>query len=202
MSQQGRRLSAESIDNVFHMSAIFLDRDGVIIRKALEGEYVADWSEVEFLPGSLEAIAAFCRFGYKVIIVTNQRGVATGKIELSKLKEIHFRMIDVVASRGGRISGIYFCPHDLPEGCSCRKPKPGMLLQAAAEHRLRLPECWMVGDSETDIAAGKSAGCKTALITPLEGSQQWALKPDFSVESLELAADRILSPTNKKFCLR
>ena len=181
------------------MSAIFLDRDGVIIRKALDGEYVADWSEVEFLPGSLEAIAAFCHFGYKVIIVTNQRGIATGKIQPSKLKDIHSRMIDVVASHGGSISGIYFCPHDLPEACSCRKPKPGMLLQAAAEHGLCLPESWMVGDNQTDIAAGKSAGCKTALITRSEESQQGVLKPDLSVESLELAADRILRQTKKKF---
>jgi D-glycero-D-manno-heptose 1,7-bisphosphate phosphatase len=179
------------------MSAIFLDRDGVVIRKASDGEYVADWSEVEFLHGSSEAIAAFCRFGYKVIIVTNQRGVATGKIELSKLKEIHSRMIDVIASRGGSISGIYFCPHDISEGCSCRKPKAGMLLQAAAEHQLRLPDCWMVGDAETDIAAGKTAGCKTALITHSDGFRQWALKPDISAESLELAADRILGRHQK-----
>lgn len=169
----------------------------MVIRKASDGEYVADWSEVEFLHGSLEAIAAFCQFGHKVIIVTNQRGVATGKIELSNLKEIHSRMIDAVASRGGSISGIYFCPHDISEGCSCRKPKPGMLLQAAAEHRLRLPECWMIGDSETDIAAGKNAGCKTVLITQSEGFQQWALKPDIFADSLELAADRILGQTKK-----
>lgn len=181
------------------MNAIFLDRDGVIIRKALDGEYVADWSEVEFLRGSSEAIAAFCCFGYKVIVVTNQRGIATGKIELSKLNEIHSRMLDVIASCGGSISGIYCCPHDISEDCSCRKPKPGMLLQAAAEHQLHLADCWMVGDTETDIAAGKSAGCKTALITHSEEFQQWALKPDISAQSLELAADRILGRTGKKF---
>jgi D-glycero-D-manno-heptose 1,7-bisphosphate phosphatase len=175
------------------MSAIFLDRDGVIIRKAADGEYVGDWCEVEFLPGSLEAIAAFCRFGYKVIVVTNQRGVATGKIELSKLEEIHARMKDAIASCGGRISGIYFCPHDISEGCRCRKPKAGMLLQAAAEHQLRFPECWMVGDAEMDIVAGKSVGCKTALLTQSEGFQQWAEKPDIWAESLALAAKRILS---------
>ena len=174
------------------MSAIFLDRDGVVIRKASDGEYVADWCEVAFLPGSSEAIAAFCRFGYKVIIVTNQRGVATGKIDLSKLKEIHTRMKDVIASCGGSVSAIYFCPHDIAEGCTCRKPKAGLLLQAAAEHQLRLSECWMVGDAETDIAAGKSVGCKTALITQSEGFQQWVEKPDICAESLLLAAKRIL----------
>ncbi len=176
------------------MSAIFLDRDGVIIRKAPDGEYVADWSEVEFLQGSTEAIAEFCRFGYKVIIVTNQRGVAVGKIELSKLDEIHTRMIDVIASCGGNVSGIYICPHDISEDCACRKPKAGMLLQAAAEHGLDLSECWMVGDAETDVAAGKSAGCKTALITRSEGFQHWHHQPNVWAQSLALAAKRILKP--------
>jgi D-glycero-D-manno-heptose 1,7-bisphosphate phosphatase len=175
------------------MSAIFLDRDGVIIRKAPQGEYVADWSEVEFLPGSLDALASIHRFGYKVIIVTNQRGIATGKIQLSKVMEIHTKMREVVANYGGTISAIYCCPHDLSDGCGCRKPKPGMLLQAAAEHQLRLPECWMVGDAATDIAAGKSVGCRTALIAESEDFQHWEQKPETWAESLALAAKRILA---------
>lgn len=183
--------------DISYTKAIFLDRDGVVIRKASDGEYVTDWSEVEFLHGSSDAIAAFCDFGYKVIIVTNQRGVATGKIELSKLNDIHSRMKEVIASRGGSIAGIYFCPHDISELCRCRKPKAGMLLQAAAEHQLRLPDCWMVGDAETDIAAGKSAGCKTALISQSEGFHLWTLKPDFSAKNLALADDCILGRLTK-----
>ena len=183
--------------DISYTKAIFLDRDGVVIRKASDGEYVTDWSEVEFLHGSSDAIAAFCDFGYKVIIVTNQRGVATGKIELSKLNDIHSRMKEVIASRGGSIAGIYFCPHDISELCRCRKPKAGMLLQAAAEHQLRLPDCWMVGDAETDIAAGKSAGCKTALISQSEGFHLWTLKPDISAKNLALAADCILGRLTK-----
>ena len=175
------------------MSAIFLDRDGVIIRKAPEGEYVSDWSEVEFLPGSLDAIAAIHHFGYKVIIVTNQRGMATGKLQLSKVKEIHIKMKEVVADSGGQISAIYYCPHDISEHCMCRKPKPGMLLQAADEHQVRLPECWMVGDAMADIAAGKSVGCKTALITQSEGFQHWEHKPDFWAKTLALAIKSILA---------
>jgi D-glycero-D-manno-heptose 1,7-bisphosphate phosphatase len=166
------------------MIAIFLDRDGVIIRKAPDGEYVANWYEVEFLPGSLDTIAAFCRFGYKVIIVTNQRGVATRKFQLIKLNEIHTRIRQVIVTHGGEVSGMYCCSHDTWENCACRKPKPGMLLQAAAEHQLYLPKCWMRGDADMDIAAGKIAGCKTALITQSEGFQQWAEKPDIWAESL------------------
>lgn len=174
------------------MRAIFLDRDGVIIRKAPDGEYVTDWCEVEFLPGSLEAIAAFHSLCYKVVIVTNQRGLAAGKIQLSKLLEIHARMNKVIASCGGGVSGIYFCPHDISEDCPCRKPKPGMLLRAAAEHQLTLPECWMIGDAATDIAAGKSVGCKTALISQSKEDHSWTEKPDISVASLDLAAKCIL----------
>jgi D-glycero-D-manno-heptose 1,7-bisphosphate phosphatase len=175
------------------MSAIFLDRDGVIIRKAPDGEYVADWSEVEFLPGSLDAIAAIHRFGYKVIIVTNQRGIATGKIQLSKVNEIHCRISEIVANSGGKITAIYCCPHETSEACACRKPNSGMLLQAAIEHQLLLSECWMVGDSSTDIMAGQNAGCKTALITQSEAFLQWADKPDICAESLALVAQRILA---------
>jgi D-glycero-D-manno-heptose 1,7-bisphosphate phosphatase len=174
------------------MRAIFLDRDGVIIRKAPDGEYVTAWDEVDFLSGSVEAIAAFCRLGYKVIIVTNQRGLATGKIQLSKLAEIHTKMREVIASGGGALAGIYYCPHDISEACPCRKPKPGMLLRAAEEHQLSLPSCWMVGDALTDIAAGKSAGCKTALISESKEDQQSKAKPDILATSLDLAAKHIL----------
>ena len=178
------------------MSGIFLDRDGVIIRKAPEGEYVSGWSDVEFLPGSLKAIAALRHFGHKLIVVTNQRGVATGKIQLSKLEDIHARMKEVIASHGGDISEIYYCPHDISECCTCRKPKPGMLLRAAAEHQWRLPDCWMVGDAATDIEAGKRAGCKTALISGYPESSCPDAPPDLCEQSLVLAVSRILQLEN------
>ncbi len=178
------------------MSGIFLDRDGVIIRKAPEGEYVTEWSNVEFLPGSLKAMAALRHFGHKLIVVTNQRGVATGKIQLSKLEDIHARMKEVIASHGGDISEIYYCPHDISECCTCRKPKPGMLLRAAAEHQWRLPDCWMVGDAATDIEAGKRAGCKTALISGYPESSCPDAPPDLCEQSLVLAVSRILQLEN------
>jgi D-glycero-D-manno-heptose 1,7-bisphosphate phosphatase len=165
----------------------------VIIRKAPEGEYVTEWREVEFLPGSLQAIFALHRRGFAVIVVTNQRGLATGKLQQEKVDEIHARLRETVAQSGGHISGIYCCPHDAWEACPCRKPKPGMLLQAAAKHRLHLPACWMVGDSASDIAAGKSTGCKTALISSSQSFEPWAEQADICAESLALAAECILS---------
>lgn len=176
------------------MKAIFLDRDGVIIEKAPEGEYISDCSEVNFLPGALQAISDFCHKGYKVIVVTNQRGVATGKIQPFKLEEIHTMVTQAVTRYGGEFAGIYCCPHDISERCSCRKPEPGMLLQAATKHGLDLEQCWIIGDSYTDIGAGKSAHCKTVLITGSEPRSHCAEAPDIVVTSLAEAAKLILSP--------
>jgi D-glycero-D-manno-heptose 1,7-bisphosphate phosphatase len=180
------------------MKGIFLDRDGVIIRKAPEGDYVRSWNEVEFLPGSLEAIAAFSRRGYKVIIITNQRGIATGKIEATHLQNIHDKIKEVVHCNGGQITGIYHCPHDKPEQCQCRKPKPGMLLRAANEHKLRLSECWMIGDACSDIEAGRSVGCRTVFISRATESCSHPGMPEVRVETLEAAAKYILSSTESQ----
>lgn len=180
------------------MNAIFLDRDGVIIRKAPEGEYIENWGEVEFLPGALQAVAHLSRAGFKVIVVTNQRGVATGKIRISSLSEIHLLLKQAVARHHGEITAVYCCTHDLRENCVCRKPNPGMLLQAASEHRLDLSQCWMVGDSVTDIAAGKRARCKTALITDSEECAGWPEKPDIWAESLDRAAALILNSEHSR----
>lgn len=181
------------------LSGIFLDRDGVILRKAAEGEYITNTEEMEFLPGSAEAIAELSRSGFKVVVVTNQRGVATGKVKLSDLENIHVRMRQVVATLGGEVCDVFYCPHDISDGCSCRKPKAGVLLQAAEKHQLALSQCWMVGDASTDITAGKEAGCKTALITQSREFSNWAGQPDIRAESLASAAEQILSLRPRNF---
>lgn len=173
------------------MNAILLDRDGVIVRKAPEGKYITDWRDVEFLPGALDAIQLLHRSGYKLIVVTNQRGLATGKIEIEKMHEIHSNIKTVVASNGGLISAVYYCPHDYSDQCDCRKPKTGMLLRAAVDHKLVLSNCWMIGDSLTDIAAGKSAGCKTALIFSPGTPGPSPTDPDIVDGSLALVAKHI-----------
>lgn len=146
--------------------AVFLDRDGVVNQKAPEGEYISKWEEIEFLPGAAEAVATLNRAGYKVFVVTNQRGVATRKVKTTDLLEIHQRILREFSQRGAVITQIYYCPHDLPANCSCRKPQPGMLQRAAREHHLDLTASWMVGDSITDVKAGENAGCHTILLTP------------------------------------
>ncbi len=142
--------------------ASFLDRDGVINRKPLAGDYITGWEQVEFLPGAAEAIALLNRAGFRVIVVTNQRCVAKGLLTLAELHALHDRMRAELQMRGAQIDAIYSCPHELHEGCACRKPQPGMLLAAAREHNIALHDSWMIGDSSIDIEAGKRAGCRTA----------------------------------------
>ena len=144
--------------------AVFIDRDGVINQKPREGEYVTSWDDFHILPGVAEAVTLAKRAGYAVIVVTNQRCVAKGLIAVSELEEMHARMRESLSRSGAMLDGIYYCPHDYESSCNCRKPAPGMLLEAAQARGLDLRSSWMVGDSEIDIQAGKNAGCKTARV--------------------------------------
>src|ERR1700746_1005229 len=144
--------------------AVFMDRDGVINQKPREGEYVTSWDDFHILPGVAEAVTLLKRAGYAVIVVTNQRCVAKGLLAGAELEEIHKRMRESLSRLGATVDGVYYCPHDYESSCSCRKPAPGMLHEAAQEHGLDLRSSWMVGDSEIDIQAGKNAGCKTARV--------------------------------------
>jgi D-glycero-D-manno-heptose 1,7-bisphosphate phosphatase len=144
--------------------AVFLDRDGVINRKAPEGGYVTRWENFEFLPGVAEAISSVNRAGWSVIVVTNQRCIAKGLVSAGEVEAIHRRMREQLARMGARVDGVYYCPHDREPACSCRKPEPGLLLAAAREFEIDLSASWVVGDSETDVEAGRRAGCRTVRI--------------------------------------
>jgi D-glycero-D-manno-heptose 1,7-bisphosphate phosphatase len=150
--------------------AAFLDRDGVINRKAREGEYVTRWEEMQILPGVPEAIALLNQAGVRVIVVSNQRCVAKRLITIFDLEVLHRRMCEAVASHGARIDAIYYCPHETHPPCRCRKPQPGMLLDAARDHDIDLSASWMIGDSQADVEAGRNAGCKTALLAARDDS--------------------------------
>jgi D-glycero-D-manno-heptose 1,7-bisphosphate phosphatase len=141
--------------------AAFLDRDGVINRKAPEGHYVTRWEEMEFFPGVHQAVRLLNQAGYFVVVVSNQRCVAKGLIKTSELESMHARMRHEFEVAGARIDAIYYCPHEVEPPCSCRKPEPGMLLEASGEHQIDLAESWMIGDSKRDVEAGKRAGCRT-----------------------------------------
>lgn len=142
--------------------AIFLDRDGVINRKMPEDEYVTSLRDFELLPGSITALSALASAGFLLIIVTNQRGIARGKVTMSDLEVIHAHLKEVCSKHNAQLTEIYYCPHE--GGCHCRKPEPGLILQASCEFGIDLRRSWMIGDSISDIEAGRRAGCKTAFI--------------------------------------
>jgi histidinol-phosphate phosphatase family protein len=143
---------------------VFLDRDGVINKKAPEGDYIKSWREFEFLPGSLEALEILSKKGAEIYLISNQAGIARGVMRKEDLEEINKNMEEELKKRGVEIKGAYFCCHGWNDNCSCRKPEPGMLLQAGRDHQINLTKSVFIGDDQRDMLAGQAAGCKTILI--------------------------------------
>jgi D-glycero-D-manno-heptose 1,7-bisphosphate phosphatase len=166
------------------LTTVFLDRDGVINVKAPEREYIESWRSFELLPGVVEAVGRLRGAGLRVVVVTNQRGVALGRMSAADVEEIHERMI----SEGLDVDRVYYCPHDKGE-CDCRKPLPGMLERAARE----VPgvslgrSAAIVGDSESDMEAGRAVGA--VLVKVGEASSP----VDHVCESLPEAVDWLLA---------
>lgn len=174
--------------------AIFLDRDGTINKYV---GFLRDINEFELLPGVSQSIKKINELGYLVIVVTNQPVIARGEVTYDQLTKIHYKMETLLGEEGAYIDGLYFCPHHPHKGyegeitelkidCDCRKPKPGMLLEAAHDYNIDLRESWMIGDGENDVLAGKAAGCKTALIGVNDFNQ------DVSIDSLYEFVNRFL----------
>lgn len=144
-------------------TTIFLDRDGVINRK-LDDDYVKHWGEFEFLPGVKEALQILTEKNYRLIVVTNQRGIARGLMTMDDLMEIHGRMMAELLEAGAHITTILCCPHDKDQ-CDCRKPKTGMFLYAQRQlPNIDFAKSVMIGDSASDMEAGRQAGCRTIFI--------------------------------------
>ena len=152
--------------------AVFLDRDGTINKYI---GFLRDLDDFELIDGVASAIKAINVSGYLAIVVTNQPVIARGEVSFEELQEIHNKMETLLGEQGAYVDAIYYCPHHPHKGyegerpelkieCDCRKPKPGMLLQAAKDFNIDLEHSWMIGDGENDFAAGKNAGCHTALI--------------------------------------
>jgi D-glycero-D-manno-heptose 1,7-bisphosphate phosphatase len=143
---------------------VFLDRDGVLNRKLPEGAYVSDWVQFEWLPGAVEAIARMNRASLTVIVVSNQRGVALGRVSVEQLELIHGQMRSHLARQGARLDAIYYCPHDQGE-CNCRKPDTGLFEQARKDFpEVNADNSVVIGDSLSDIQAGRKLGMRTIFI--------------------------------------
>jgi len=178
-------------------TVVFLDRDGVINRN-IDGDYVRHWQEFEFLPGSREAIQRLLRENTPVIVVCNQACIGKGLVSDATVQEINRRLVTQTSIASRKISAVYYCPHRIEDGCQCRKPKPGMLLKAAADWDLDLTRCYMIGDAISDIEAGSAVSCTTFLVKTGRGNralqerQNWKTQPDFIVEDLAQAVEIIL----------
>lgn len=144
---------------------VLVDRDGVLNRKMPQGTYVRSWDEWEWAPGAEEALRLLNQASYRVIIISNQSGIARGVMTEDALTIIHQKMKTEVRESGGEIEEIYYCPHGWDDECACRKPKPGMLLQAQREHHLDLSMTYFIGDDERDGQAAYAAGCPWIQVT-------------------------------------
>jgi D-glycero-D-manno-heptose 1,7-bisphosphate phosphatase len=154
--------------------AIFLDRDGVIIEN--RADYVRDWSQVSIFPNAIKALSNPIIKKYKVVIVTNQSAVGRNLISLKTAREINDKLADIIKQDSGNVDAIYMCPHNPEDQCHCRKPQPGMLLQAARELSLNLSASWMIGDAWSDLLAGQAAGTRgTIIVKTGRGARQLLL---------------------------
>jgi D-glycero-D-manno-heptose 1,7-bisphosphate phosphatase len=143
---------------------VFLDRDGVLNEKMPEGQYVRSWDEFHLLPGVPEAIARLNRRGLRVIVVSNQRGIALKLYTVADVMAIHQRLQELLASCGAHIDAFYICPHDTQQ-CNCRKPLPGMFEQAARDFPdVSAETSVMIGDTHSDMEFGERLGMQTMLI--------------------------------------
>ncbi len=143
---------------------MLVDRDGVLNRRMGRAEYVCSWSDWQWLPGSREALKCLHDAGFRVIVITNQPGIARGALTKGALADIHERMKTEAEEAGGKITAVYHCPHNWDEGCPCRKPKPGMLFQAQRDFYLDLSRTCFIGDDERDREAAHAAGCRSELV--------------------------------------
>ena len=146
---------------------IILDRDGVINEDS--DDYIKNPSEWVPIPDSLAAIAALNHAGHRVVIATNQSGIARGFYTEAQLHRIHQKMQQALAKMGGHIDGIFYCPHHPDDHCCCRKPKPGLLLQIAEKFNTDFTDAWMIGDALSDIACAHAVNCGAILVKTGKG---------------------------------
>lgn len=173
---------------------VLLDRDGVINHES--DAFIK--SPEEWLPieGSLEGIALLNEYGYKVVVITNQSGLARGLFDAATLEKIHAKMRRMAEQKGGKIDAIYFCPHGPDDDCNCRKPKPGLLEQFAADNDVSLSGMAVIGDSLRDLQAAQAVGASPILVKTGKGQETLHKNPNLNFpvfENLYDAAKHITS---------
>jgi len=172
--------------------AVFLDRDGVINEPPPAGSWVFRWDNFRFADGALDALRRLREAGFVVAVITNQSCVGRGLASLADIEGINRRMVEAVASAGGSIAGVYLCPHTNDDGCLCRKPRPGLIDQAARELGVAPERSFVVGDSERDIEAGLARGCRTLRVTGPNAEPPAETRAHHVVRDLAEAVELIL----------
>jgi histidinol-phosphate phosphatase family protein len=180
--------------------AVFLDKDGTLVEDV---PYNVDPALIRFTAGAADGLRALAAAGYRLVVVSNQSGVARGYFPEAALAGVERRLRDLVADCGAALAGFYYCPHhpggsvaDYAIACGCRKPQPGLIVRAAAELGIDVERSWMVGDILNDVEAGRRAGCRTVLLD--NGNEtEWLRppqrRPDFVAADLAEAARLILA---------
>lgn len=163
---------------------IFLDRDGTINH---DPGYISNPDDLHLLPGAAEGIKLLQGHAF-IVVVTNQSGISRGFYTPDDVARVHQHLLDLLAQEGARVDAIYYSPYQKSDGMPCRKPNPGMLLQAAKEHGLDLSTSWMIGDRSSDIEAGAAVGARTILLPEPHDAPLLVKEPDFRAESLLEAA--------------
>jgi D-glycero-D-manno-heptose 1,7-bisphosphate phosphatase len=181
------------------LRTVFLDRDGVLNEKMPEGRYVASRADFHLLPGVADAIGRLNRTGVRVVVVSNQRGIALGLYTAADVNDLHSALQELLATRGAHVDGFYFCPHDKGQ-CNCRKPLPGLFEQAVAEFpEIAAATSVLIGDSLSDIEFGRHLGMLTVFIEGAPerrkpGAEAALELADLRFPSLTRAVDRLLGP--------
>lgn len=173
------------------MKYLFIDRDGVINKDPggwTKDSYVTEWKDFHFLPGTLEALKILKKKGIKVIVASNQGGVNRGIYTQEELDKVTGLMLKEIRKSGADIEEVFYCTHIDEDNCDCRKPKPGMLEEAAKKYSIDLKKAYFIGDDKKDVLAGKKAGCKTVLVLSGKSSREsvkdWEEKPDYIFKDL------------------
>ncbi len=174
------------------IKVVFLDRDGVINKYPGDRLYVTSLKKFRFLPRAKEAIALLSRKGFSVFVASNQAGVGKGTYSRKTLDKITSKMVADIERAGGRIANVYYCTHRKEARCACRKPKPGLLKQAARQFRIDLRKSYFVGDTIRDVLTAHAVGAKSILVfsgkEKISNQNNWEARPDFVFKDLLSAA--------------
>lgn len=170
-------------------AAVFLDRDGVINEN--RDDYVKGWDEVRFIPGVFDTLARLSLTPFRVVLITNQSPIGRGILAAEQVEAINRRLVAEIEAYGGRVDGVYYCPHHPDDRCACRKPQPGLLHRAAKDLGLDLAHSYLIGDAVSDLAAARAAGCKPILVLTGRGREQQPLLPQAGFDGVPVVRDLV-----------